>query len=90
FSIIGYRWGQDFSSVMQNMKQTQCRGSFEGIHAIPEGDKQEIFKIGGYPAIIGGWSWMPASRSPASSVVAVDQNNQIVGVAKSTRTSQAA
>ncbi|WP_288193328.1 hypothetical protein [uncultured Phyllobacterium sp.] len=90
FNLIGYRWGQDFSSVMQHMTQTQCRGSFESIHAIPADDKQEIFKIGGSPAIIGGWSWISASKSPASTVVAVDRDNRIVGVAKSTRTSQAA
>lgn len=90
FSSIEYHWGQNLSPVLASMSQTECRGSFEMITAIPESEKQQYFEVTGYPATIGGWSWIPATRSPATTVVAIDSDNKVVGVAKTTRTSQAA
>ncbi|EIF28183.1 hypothetical protein BCh11DRAFT_03565 [Burkholderia sp. Ch1-1] len=90
FSYFPFRWGDSAPAFLAARSESSCRGGVETVGSIPNNQSEKIFDVPGTPVTISGWAWMTDDHSPARTVIAVDETNQIVGVATNTRTSAAA
>ncbi|HEY0182693.1 MAG TPA: hypothetical protein VGC09_07780 [Rhodopila sp.] len=90
FSDFPFRWGDDIQAVLAARRPESCRGGVEQITQIPAQDLTDVFKAPGTAGLISGWAWMQKEYAPPETIVAVDGQNHIVGVARTTRTSASA
>lgn len=90
FSYFPFSWGDNSGALLKSRQATQCRGAVERISRVSAGDLTSLFKDPGDPYVISGWAWMDGAKSPPESVIAVDKADRIVGVARMTRSSDAA
>jgi hypothetical protein len=90
FAQFRYKWGDDAPTIFSQMSDVHCRGSAQDVTVIPVVDRENVFDVPGTPAMIRGWSWMDQDFSPAQTVLAVDSTNKVVGLARTTRTSEIA
>ncbi|AHJ62103.1 Hypothetical protein GbCGDNIH3_7185 [Granulibacter bethesdensis] len=89
FSYFPFRIGDNAQAFLTARKETGCRGEVEKITPVPA-QSFKYFDVSGSPASIEGWAWMNDENKPATTVIAVDTENHIVGVARSTRKSSRA
>ena len=83
YAQLPFRWGEKASALLAKKRETTCRGSAEDVLVVPPGDRVAAFGAPGTPAQIRGWAWM--DRAGAAYVIAVDPQDRVVGVARSTR-----
>ncbi|WP_321900112.1 hypothetical protein [Paraburkholderia heleia] len=86
FAYFPFRIGDDASVFFATRTETACRSEVQRVTAMT-GQSTRYFDVVGAPAIISGWAWMTDERKPATTVIAVDSTNHIVGAARSTRKS---
>lgn len=86
FSYFPFRIGDDAAAFLVARKETSCKGEVESASPIGA-NSPRYFDVEGSPAAIAGWAWMTDEHKPATTVIAVDGRNHIVGAARSTRRS---
>ncbi|MEX3967949.1 hypothetical protein AB4Y42_38100 [Paraburkholderia sp. EG286B] len=86
FSYFPFRIGDDAGSFLAARKEISCKGEVESVSPISK-NSPRYFDVAGSPAAIAGWAWMTDEHKPATTVIAVDGTNHIVGAARSTRRS---
>lgn len=87
FSYYPFRWGDDARSLFADRQPTNCHSEVERLDPVPASGLTNVFQSPGTPVTISGWAWMDNDRAPPKTVIAVDSQNRIVGVAGMTRTS---
>jgi hypothetical protein len=90
FAQIHYKWGDDALTILSSMKEVSCRGSAQDLAVIPQVDRLNVFDVSGNPATIRGWTWMDGDHAPATTILAVDSTNKIIGLGRTTRTGEIA
>ena len=87
FAYFPFRMGDDAAAFLSSRKETTCKGEVESISPIESKQSARYFDVVGAPATISGWAWMAEEHKPATTVIAVDATNHIVGAARSIRRS---
>ena len=90
FSELPIRWRDDAAPLLTKGTPTSCRGGAERLDPVPVADLATIFDYTDTPMIMSGWAWMEADHAPPATIIAVDGQQRIVGVARMTRTSASA
>ncbi len=87
FAQFPVAWGDDIDPFLASRSEAVCRSEVQSLTPVLPGDRVEIFPVDGFPAVAQGWTWLTNDNAPATTIIAVDQNRRVVGVARSTRTS---
>ncbi|KVK73915.1 hypothetical protein [Burkholderia ubonensis] len=89
YSYFPFRMDDDASRFFATRQETSCRGEVEAVSPVST-DSPHYYDVPGSSASISGWAWMSDEHKPATTVIAVDSTNHIVGAARSTRKSERA
>ncbi|QYY30225.1 hypothetical protein K2O51_22905 [Cupriavidus pinatubonensis] len=89
YSYFPFRMDDDASLFFSTRQETSCRGEVEAMNPV-SADSPRYYDVPGGSASISGWAWMSNEHKPATTVIAVDSTNHIVGAARSTRKSERA
>lgn len=87
FSYFPFRWGDNATAFLAARREVSCRGEVESVSSIDAAHLTDVFDVKGFARTIAGWTWMNGEQRPASTIIAVDRSQRIVGVARTTRTS---
>ncbi|MBB2932676.1 hypothetical protein [Paraburkholderia silvatlantica] len=86
FSYFPFRIGDDAAAFLSARREISCKGEVESVSPV-SANSPRYFNVAGSPAAIAGWAWMTDEHKPATTVIAIDGTNHIVGAARSTRRS---
>ncbi len=90
FSYFPFRYGDTVERALGSRHETACRGQVDGVQSIPAQQLTDVFQVPGSVGRISGWTWIDADHAPAQTVIAVDGEHRVVGVARTVRTSAVA
>jgi hypothetical protein len=90
FSYFPFRWDDDAKIVLARRRPAECRGVVERFDPLPAQDLTNDFQSPGTAVSMSGWTWMTEDHAPPETIIAVDSENHIAGVARITRTNATA